>query len=75
MRATFEFVMWIGTTEEIHVLVIELHYIFAENDRELWLEPTYYDPFWRSTLSVIVFINDSKYICARQAAKVICISD
>jgi len=27
-------------TEEILVYAIELQYIFAENDPELWLEPT-----------------------------------
>jgi len=32
--------MWIAPTEEIRVLAIELRYIFAENDRELWLEAT-----------------------------------
>jgi hypothetical protein len=32
--------MWIAPTEEILVLVIELEYIFAENDRVLWFEPT-----------------------------------
>ena len=26
--------MWIAPTGEIHVLAIELQYIFAENDRE-----------------------------------------
>jgi len=31
----FVFVMWIAPTGEIHVLAIELQYIFAENDREL----------------------------------------
>jgi len=34
--ATLDFVMWIVPTEEIHVLAIELQYIVAENDRELW---------------------------------------
>jgi len=27
--------MWIAPTADIHVLAIELQYIFAENDREL----------------------------------------
>jgi len=71
MCRTFDFVMWIAPTEEIHVLAIELEYIFAENDRELRLEPTSYDPFWRTTWSFIEYINDYKHICARHAAKVI----
>jgi len=32
--------MWIAQTEEIRVLGIELAYIFAENDRELWFQAT-----------------------------------
>jgi len=75
MCRTFDFVMWIAPTEEIHVLAIELEYIFAENDRELRLEPTSYDPFWRTTWSFIEYINDYKHICARHAAKVIWIGD
>jgi len=38
--ATFVFVMWIAPTEAIRVLACELQYIFTENDRELWPEPT-----------------------------------
>jgi len=38
--ATLDFVMWISPTEEIRVLAIELQYIFAGNNRDLWLEPT-----------------------------------
>jgi len=38
--ATFYFVIWIAPTAEIRVLALKLQYIFAENDRELWLEPT-----------------------------------
>jgi len=34
--ATLDFVMWIATTKEIRELAIQLLYIFAENDRELW---------------------------------------
>jgi len=29
---SFDFVMWIAPTGDIHVLAIELRYIFAEND-------------------------------------------
>jgi len=32
--------MKIAPTGEIHVLAIELEYIFTENDRELRLQPT-----------------------------------
>jgi len=38
--AAFDFLMWIAPIEEICVLAIELHYIFSENDRQLWIEPT-----------------------------------
>jgi len=38
LGATFDFVMWITRTEEIRVLAIELQYIFAENNRDLWLD-------------------------------------
>ena len=37
LYATFDFVIWIARTEEIHVLAIEIQYIFAENNRDLWL--------------------------------------
>jgi len=38
--ATFDFVMRTEPTGEIHVVAFKLDWMFAENDRELWLEPT-----------------------------------
>ena len=41
----FDFIVWIGPTGEIHVLAIELQYIFAEIDRQLLFQSTSYDLF------------------------------
>jgi len=40
LSATLYLVMWYAPTEEICVLAIELQYIFAENNRDLWHDPT-----------------------------------
>jgi len=37
--SNFDFVTWIATAEEIRVLAIEIGYIIAENNLDLWLEP------------------------------------